>query len=117
MMLMGVPASVFNHADPFYVFIVFIFSSEIFLLFLSVFIWACILYFRSFMHGDVRSDGGVTRIEELGFSKHEYNDPSHMKARYKTDQPTGFWAVGVKGFILPIIFIFAVLWVSIRFIL
>lgn len=30
MILFGVPASLFNHADPLYVFFVFIFSSELF---------------------------------------------------------------------------------------
>lgn len=117
MIIMGVPSSVFNHADPLYIFFVFIFSSEIFLLLLSVLVWSGVLYVRSFIHGDVKSSSGVTRIEELGFSKHEYSDASHMKARYKADQSTGFWAVGVKGFILPILIIFAVIWVSVRLIL
>lgn len=36
MVLFGVPESVFNHADPLYVFFVFMFSSEIFIFFFII---------------------------------------------------------------------------------
>lgn len=115
MVLMGVPDSFFNHADPLHVFFVFIFSSEIFVILLSIVIWGTILFFRSFIHGDPKSAAGATRIEDLGFQTHEYTDKKKVKTRFKEDKPTGFFAVVVKGFMLPVIIIFFCITVTVRF--
>ncbi len=114
MVLFGVPESVFNHADPLYVFFVFMFSSEIFVFMLSIVIWGMILYIRSFIHGETKSLKGVTRIEELGFKTHEYTDKINLKNRFKEGKSTGFFAVVIKGFMMPVIFIFFFIIIVVR---
>lgn len=115
MTFMGVPDSVFNHADPLYVFFVFIFSSELFVLFLSIVIWGGIVYARSFIQGETKGLGGATRIEDLGLQTHEYTHKKHVKTRFNKEKPTGFFAVVIKGFMLPVIIIFIVFMIILEF--
>lgn len=102
---MGVPSSAFDYADPWAVLGAFIFSSEIAVFFLSIFIWVAVK-FVSIGVTPKPKHFQSSRLEDLGINAHQYNDKDTSKQFFGIEEKPSFFGVMIKGFIIPVAVIF-----------
>ncbi len=106
----GVPEAVFEYADPITLLFVFIFSSRIFVFFLSVMLWLFVVFIRGRMNS---GPYGQNNMEGNGVSTHQYHDMSSMHKMYKVDKKPSLISVVIKGFVLPVLVIYVAITIAI----
>ena len=107
----GVPENVFEYADPITLLFVFIFSSRLFVLFVSAVLWLLVMFIRSRMNSDPYGQRN-NNMEGYGVSTHQYHDMNSMHKMYKVDKRPSFIAVVIKGFVLPVLVIYVAITIS-----
>ena len=103
--LMGVPSSAFDYADPWAVLVAFVFTSEIAVFFLSIFIWIVIKFVTVGVTAKPKHFQS-SRLDDLGITAHQYSDKNTSKQFFGIEEKPSLFGVMIKGIILPICIIF-----------
>lgn len=110
--LFGVPEGAFEgNISSEALFYAVIFSTEMFVFFLSIIIWSVALIFRFYHYGGGGCpDKHVRRNEAI---VHSYN-VKDIKIKYKEQGSGNIIAIVITGFILPVLVIFGAILISLK---
>ena len=108
LMLMGMPESLFDVANPLSVLFLFIFSTRIFTLIMAVIIWLVLFLFKPRYGAGIKQQ---KKVSEQNAKTHRYDmkDPFKME---EVDKKPSLLGIMMKGFILPVMVIFIALSVA-----
>ncbi len=117
--IMGVPDISFEYADPSAIFMVFIFSTEIFTFILAVILWGSVAFFKTSDKWGIKEQQGKSEEHEIHSydasdmremsRKHKMGNMNEMGDMHKMKQERGFFSIFVSKFLFPVVVIFIAL--------